>query len=156
MSSSLTNLFIMGMLAMGLSTPANAKDLVRINPPALGDPTPLGYSTAVVIPAGSRIALISGQAGFDDRGQLPADFATQVKNTYANLAAALEGIGAKPNQVAKLTIYVVNHDMSKLGLLTQSVVEMFGSDLPAQTLVSAPKLALDAMLFEVEAVVALD
>ena len=46
--------------------------------------------------------------------------------------------------------------MSKLGVLTQSVIEMFGANLPAQTLVPVPKLAVDPMLFEVEAVVVLD
>ena len=84
------------------------------------------------------------------------DFAVQVKQAYANLRAALEGIGAKPDQVAKLTVFVVDHDMSKLEVLTRNVKEMFGETLPAQTLVPVPKLAVDPMLFEVEAVVVLD
>jgi enamine deaminase RidA (YjgF/YER057c/UK114 family) len=46
--------------------------------------------------------------------------------------------------------------MSKLGILTENVVRMFGATLPAQTLVPVPKLAIDAMRFEVEAVVLLD
>jgi len=79
-----------------------------------------------------------------------------VKQAYANLGAALAGIGAKPEQVAKLTVFVVNHDMSKLGVLTESVTAMFGETLPAQTLVPVPKLAVDPMLFEVEAIVVLD
>jgi enamine deaminase RidA (YjgF/YER057c/UK114 family) len=33
---------------------------------------------------------------------------------------------------------------------------MFGNKLPAQTLVPVPKLAIDSMLFEVEAVALLD
>jgi enamine deaminase RidA (YjgF/YER057c/UK114 family) len=41
-------------------------------------------------------------------------------------------------------------------VLTQAVMGMFGSTLPAQTLVPVPKLAVDPMLFEVEAVVVLD
>jgi enamine deaminase RidA (YjgF/YER057c/UK114 family) len=51
---------------------------------------------------------------------------------------------------------VVDHDMSKLGVLTENVTRMFGDTLPAQTLVPVPKLAIDPMLFEVEAVVLLD
>jgi enamine deaminase RidA (YjgF/YER057c/UK114 family) len=43
-----------------------------------------------------------------------------------------------------------------LGVLTETVVRMFGTRLPAQTLVPVPKLAIDPMLFEVEAVVLLD
>lgn len=140
---------------MGLST-ATAQELTIINPPAIGDPTPKGYSTAVIAPANARVAYISGQGGFDRTGALSPDFATQVAQAYANLGAALEGIGARPDQVAKLTVYVVDHDMSKLGVLTQNVVAMFGDRLPAQTMIPVPMLAIDPMLFEVEAVVILD
>ncbi|MEY9723081.1 enamine deaminase RidA (YjgF/YER057c/UK114 family) [Sinorhizobium fredii] len=64
--------------------------------------------------------------------------------------------GAKPDQVAKLTVFVVDHDMSKLEVLTSNVKKMFGEALPAQTLIPVPKLAIDPMLFEVEAVVVLE
>lgn len=138
-------------------SPAAAGDaaLTIVNPKTLYDPTPNGYSTAVIVPAGARIAYISGQGGQDATGGLSPDFATQVKQAYANLGAALEGIGARPDQVAKLTVYVVDHDMGKLGVLTGAVTAMFGQALPAQTLVPVPKLAIDPMLFEVEAVVVL-
>lgn len=138
-------------------TPAFAGDaaLTIVNPNTLYDPTPNGYSTAVIVPAGARIAYISGQGGQDATGGLSPDFATQVKQAYANLGAALDGIGARPDQVAKLTVYVVDHDMGKLGVLTEAVTAMFGKALPAQTLVPVPKLAIDPMLFEVEAVVVL-
>ena len=147
-------------MAIGVTTAttANANDrkLTIVNPKNLYDPTPNGYSTAVIVPAGARVAYISGQGGQDATGALSPDFAVQVKQAYANLGAALDGIGAKPDQVAKLTVFVVDHDMSKLGVLTQNVKEMFGETLPAQTLVPVPKLAVDPMLFEVEAVVVLD
>lgn len=143
-------------MTSALATAAPANELTIVNPPALGDPSANGYSTAVIVPAGARIAHISGQGGFDATGGLSPDFATQVKQAYANLGVAIEAVGAKPDQVAKLTVYVVDHDMSKLGPLTQNVVAMFGDKLPAQTLVPVPKLAVDPMLFEVEAIVVLD
>lgn len=144
---------------MGISTAATAataQELTIVNPPNLNDPTPNGYSTAVIVPANARVAYISGQGGFDSTGGLSPDFAAQVAQAYANLGAALEGIGARPDQVAKLTVYVVDHDMSKLGVLTQNVIAMFGDRLPAQTLVPVPALAIAPMLFEVEAVVVLE
>jgi len=146
------------IMTAGVSTATRADEprLSIVNPPNLFDPTPNGYSTAVIVPAGARLAYISGQGGQDSTGGLSADFAAQVKQAYANLGAALAGIGAKPEQVAKLTVFVVNHDMSKLGVLTESVTAMFGETLPAQTLVPVPKLAVDPMLFEVEAIVVLD
>lgn len=127
-----------------------------INPAHLHDPTPNGYSTAVVAPAGARIAYISGQGGQDHTGALSPNFDEQVRQAYENLDAVLQAMGATPGNVVKLTVFVVGHDMSKLGVLTQAVTAMFGERLPAQTLVPVPMLAIDPMLFEVEAVVSLD
>lgn len=141
---------------MTTATPITTNKLARVNPPNLHDPTPYGYSTATIVPSGARIAYISGQGGQDHTGGLSPDFAEQVKQAYANLSVALDALGAKPEQVAKLTIFVVDHDMSKLGVLTQHVMELFGQSLPAQTLIPVPKLAIEPMLFEVEAIVALE
>jgi len=71
------------------------------------------------------------------------------------VGATLGALGARPDQVSKLTVFVVDHDMSKLDALTRNVKQMFGDRLSAQTLVPVPKLAIDPMLFEVEAVVVL-
>lgn len=136
------------------ATAGGPKPLI-VNPPQLHDPSPHGYSTAAVSPAGARLAFVSGQGSHDRTGKLSPDFGAQVAQGYANLAAVLEGLGARPDQVAKLTVFVVDHDMSKLAVLTENVTRMFGARLPAQTLVPVPKLAVDGMLFEVEAVVVL-
>ncbi|GLS29726.1 RidA family protein [Neomesorhizobium albiziae] len=162
MSRTIKHLLIGGLIIMTMGVSAattaneNDRELTIVNPQNLYDPTPNGYSTAVIMPRNARIAYISGQGGQDGMGALSPDFAVQVKQAYANLRTALDGIGAKPDQVAKLTVFVVDHDMSKLEVLTKNVKEMFGEALPAQTLVPVPKLAIDPMLFEVEAVVVLD
>jgi enamine deaminase RidA (YjgF/YER057c/UK114 family) len=154
-------LLLGGLIVMTANPPTPAQagesgpELTIVNPKTLYDPTPNGYSTAVIVPAGARVAYISGQGGQDATGGLSPDFAVQVKQAYANLGAALDALGAKPDQVAKLTVFVVDHDMSKLDVLTRNVTQMFGDKLPAQTLVPVPKLAVDPMLFEVEAVVVL-
>jgi enamine deaminase RidA (YjgF/YER057c/UK114 family) len=129
---------------------------VIVNPAHLHDPRPNGYSTAVVTSATGRLAFISGQGGQDQTGALSADFAVQVAQAYANLGAVIAALGGRPDQVVKLTVFVVDHDMSKLGPLTEHVLQMFGDRLPAQTLVPVPKLAIDPMLVEVEAVMLLD
>lgn len=129
---------------------------VIVNPSHLHDPRLNGYSTAVITPVSSRLAFISGQGGQDQTSALSPDFATQVAQAYANLAAVIDALGAHRDQVVKLTVFVVDHDMSKLGVLTENVMRMFGGKLPAQTLVPVPKLAIEPMLFEVEAVVLLD
>lgn len=132
-----------------------AKTLPEIlNPAALPDPQPLGYSVAVIAPAG-RLAHVSGQAGANAQGQFSPDFATQVQQAYANLAAVLTAMGACPEHVVKLGVYVVDHDPTKLPVLTQAVCALFGARLPAQTLVPVPCLAIPPMMFEVDAVVVL-
>ncbi|KZK81039.1 Endoribonuclease L-PSP [Pseudovibrio sp. W64] len=158
----LKNIFVIGgLLAMStsfstsISAAATADKLSIVNPQSLYDPSAHGYSVSVVAPAGARIAYVSGQGGADDKGAYSPEFSVQVKQAYANLKKVLDALDATPAQVAKLTVYVVEHDPSKLGVLTQNVMEMFGKTLPAQTLVPVPKLAIDPMLFEVEAVVIL-
>jgi len=142
--------------SISTATTASGLKLTIVNPQNLYDPTHNGYSTAVIVPREGRIAYISGQGGQDATGALSPDFAVQVKQAYANLRTALDALGARPDQVAKLTVFVVDHDMSKLEVLTTNVKEMFGKTLPAQTLIPVPRLAIDPMLFEVEATVLLD
>lgn len=144
-----------GMSAVAMANESSPK-LTIVNPQTLYDPSPNGYSAAVITPGEGRVAYISGQGGQDSRGALSPDFAVQVGQAYANLRAALDAVGARPDQVAKLTVFVVDHDMSKLGVLTKTVRQVFGEALPAQTLIPVPKLAVDGMLFEVEAVAVLD
>ncbi|WP_210093371.1 RidA family protein [Ruegeria sp. HKCCSP346] len=127
-----------------------------VNPGNLHDPSPNGYSTAVVTPGAGRLAFVSGQGGQDQTGALSPDFGAQVEQAYTNLKAVIHALGAQCDQVVKLTVYVVDHDLSKLGLLTDAVRRVFGDTLPAQTLVPVPKLAIEPMLFEVEAVVYLN
>ncbi|EJT06756.1 RidA family protein [Rhizobium sp. CCGE 510] len=160
--SRINHLLIGGIIIMTIGIPAtttaneNDLKLTIVNPKNLYDPSPNGYSTAVIVPRQGRLAYISGQGGQDSTGALSPDFAVQVKQAYANLRTALDALGARPDQVAKLTVFVVDHDMSKLAVLTSNVKEMFGAALPAQTLIPVPKLAIDPMLFEIEAVVVLE
>lgn len=161
MSRAIKHLYVGGLITMTIGVPsatrANENDLklTIVNPKNLYDPTN-GYSTAVIVPRDARLAYISGQGGQDSSGTLSPDFAVQVEQAYANLRTALDALGARPDQVAKLTVFVVDHDMSKLEVLTRNVKKMFGEALPAQTLIPVPKLAIDPMLFEVEAVVVLE
>lgn len=133
-----------------------APGLTIVNPAGLYDPAPNGYSHAVVASGARRIVMIAGQGGEDADGKLSPRFADQVKQAYANLRRVLDAVGAKPSQVAKLTTYVAGYDQSLLPAMTEQVKAMFGPALPAQTLVPVPRLALDGMLFEVDAVVILD
>jgi enamine deaminase RidA (YjgF/YER057c/UK114 family) len=124
-----------------------------INPDGLYDPTPNGYSHIAIAPPEARIVYIAGQGGEDKNGNLADDFAVQLKQAFANLRTALNAVGAHPEQVLKLTTLVVEHNESKLQQLTEEVKAIWGEQAPTQTLIPLPRLALDGMLFEVEAVV---
>jgi enamine deaminase RidA (YjgF/YER057c/UK114 family) len=126
------------------------------NRAGLYDPAPHGYSHAVVAEGSTRIAYIAGQGGENQTGALAPKFADQVKQAYANLRTAIDAVGAKPDQVTKITTYVVDYNQSMLDVMTRHVQETFGASLPAQTLVPVPRLALDGMLFEVDAIAVLD
>ena len=126
-----------------------------VNPEELYDPRPNGYSHAVIAQGGKRMAYIAGQGGEDKNSGLSAGFCEQVKQAYANLRVVLDAVGAKP-QVTRITTYVVNYHQSMLGDLAFNAQATFGTSLPAQTLVPVPRLALDGMLFEIDAIVVLD
>lgn len=129
--------------------------LRAVNPAGLYDPVPNGYSHAIITEGSACLAFIAGQGGEDLAGNLSPRFSDQVQQAFANLQIALDAAGASPDQVARLTTYVVDHDEARLGVITGQVQVMFGSHLPAQTLVPVPRLALDGMLFEVDATLVL-
>lgn len=138
------------------SSDESAMNLTIVNPPGLYNPAPNGYSHAVIAEGGSHIAYVAGQGGENANGELSPRFVDQVKQAYDNLRSVLEAIGATPCQVAKLTTYVVDYCPSQLPVMTRHVRGLFGDALPAQTLVPVPRLALDGMLFEVDAMVVMD
>ncbi len=138
------------------STADSTVKLTIVNPPGLYDPVRHGYSHVVIADSASRIAYVAGQGGERRTGELSPSFANQVEQAYNNLRVALQDIGAHPYQVAKLTTYVVDYNPSLLTVMTRHIREHFGDALPAQTLVPVPRLALDGMLFEVDATVILD
>ncbi|WP_216598227.1 RidA family protein [Ruegeria sp. HKCCD6119] len=75
-----------------------------VNSGHLHDPSPNGYSTAVVTPGAGRLAFVSGQGGQDQIGALSPDFGAQVEQAYTNLKAVIHALGAQCDQVVKLTV----------------------------------------------------
>lgn len=149
--------FTMSVLASTHGTPqASNVRLTVVNPAGLFDPEPYGFSHAIVVAGGARTVYIAGQGGEDQNGALSPRFVDQVQQAYANLRTVLGAVGAEPCQVTKITTYVVQYDQSMLEIMTTYAKETFGDALPAQTLVPVPRLALDGMLFELDAIAVLD
>ncbi|CAN7709236.1 RidA family protein [Cupriavidus necator] len=126
--------------------------LSLINPEGLYDPRPNGYSHVAMVEGPARIVYIAGQGGEDAAGCLPLDFPRQVARAMHNLRIALQAAGADVGDVAKLTVLVVDHSHDRLRTFGAALREMWGDKpTPACTLIPVPRLALDNMLFEIEA-----
>jgi len=122
-----------------------------INPEGL--PTPATYSH-VAVAAGSTMVFIAGQEPEDARGRLvgPGDLAAQARQVFGNLGRALAAGGARPEQVAKITIYVVRHRPEYLPVIEAARAELFGASKPPDTVVGVETLSQPGYLIEVDAV----
>lgn len=91
-----------------------------VNPEGL--PKPDVYRQLSVA-TGSKLVFLAGQVARDADGRPvgEGDFAAQVEQCYLNVATALAGIGGSFDDVAKLTIYVVDWSPEKMPLLGEGV-----------------------------------
>jgi len=126
-----------------------------INPDDL--PSPSGY-THVTVATGSRLVFVAGQEPEDEHGNLVGlgDLAVQAHQVFANLGRALAAGGARPGQVAKITIFVVRHRPEYLPVIEEARVALFGDHKPADTLVGVEALARPGYLIEVDAIAVMD
>jgi len=125
--------------------------LQLINPEGL--PVPSTY-THVVIATGTTMVFIAGQEPEDTHGDLvgAGDLAAQARQVFANLGRALEAAGAGPEQVAKITIYVVHHRPERLPVIEQARQHLFGEHKPADVVVGVETLSQPGYLIEVDAI----
>jgi len=126
-----------------------------INPADL--PAPKSY-TQVAVATGSRVVFVAGQVANDAAGNLvgPGDLAAQARQAFTNVGRALAAAGARPDQVARITIYVVRYRPEYLPALSEARIAVFGDHKPADTLLGVEALAHPAFLIEVEAVAVLE
>ena len=122
-----------------------------INPEGL--PVPATYSH-VAVATGTRMVFVAGQEPEDAQGHLvgPGDLAAQARQVFANLGHALTTAGARPAQVAKITIYVVQHRPEYLPVIEAARAGLFGDSKPPDTVVGVETLAQPGYLIEVDAV----
>jgi enamine deaminase RidA (YjgF/YER057c/UK114 family) len=82
----------------------------------------------------------------------PGDLAAQARQVFANLGLALAAAGARPDQVAKITIYVVGHRPEYLDVIEEARVGLFGDHKPPDTVVGVESLSRPRFLIEVDAI----
>ncbi|GAA2441267.1 RidA family protein [Actinomadura vinacea] len=130
-----------------------------VNPEGL--PKPEVYRQLSVA-TGSKLVFLSGQVARDADGRPvgEGDLAAQVEQCYLNVATALAGIGGSFDDVAKLTIYVVDWSPEKMPLLGEGVgraAAKLGIDpVKPITLLGVAALGEPDLLVEVEATAVLE
>jgi enamine deaminase RidA (YjgF/YER057c/UK114 family) len=129
--------------------------LELINPEDL--PTPPTY-THVVIATGNRLVFVAGQEPEDEHDNLigPGDPAAQARQVFSNVGRALAAAGARPEQVTKITIFVVDYRREHLAAIEAGRLALFGDHKPADTLVGVEALSHPDYLIEVEAIAVID
>lgn len=129
------------------------------------DPEGLPKSDAYVqvsVASGSRTVYVSGQVARTAEGEPvgPGDLVAQVEQAYLNLSTALAAAGGSFEDLAKVTVYVVDLTPEKLGALMEAagrVAERLGSfPIRPMTLIGVTALAEDDLLVEVEAIAVLE
>lgn len=127
-----------------------------LNPEGLYDPRSNGYSHVAIAPASGQWIFVAGQGGENVQGELSPVFKTQLLQSLANVCTALAASGAQWRDVAKLTILVVDHNAERLQDISAAVQALSLTELaPACSLIPVPRLALDGMLIEIEALACL-
>jgi enamine deaminase RidA (YjgF/YER057c/UK114 family) len=112
----------------------------------------------VVVATGGKLVFVAGQEPEDEEGSVvgPGDLAVQARQVFANVGRALAAAGARPDQVTKITIFVVDYRREHLAAIEAGRVVLFGDHKPADTVVGVQALARPEYLIEVEAIAVVD
>lgn len=110
----------------------------------MSNPTGLPYTPSVE--AGEWV-VVSGQLGLLD-GELVEDFAGEVDQVLANLAARLAEHGLTMAHVVKTTCFLA--DLDHFGVFNERYAAAFPEPRPARSAVQVARLPLDARV-EIEA-----
>ena len=133
--------------------------ITLINPGGLPE---VGVYRQVAIATGSRMVFIAGQVARDaDGGRIgEGDLAAQVEQCYRNIATALAEVGGSFDDVANLTVYVVDWVPEKMTSLLEGITGAGAAlgltPVPPVTLIGVAALAEPDILVEVQATAVLD
>ncbi|MER6506781.1 RidA family protein [Nonomuraea sp. NPDC001636] len=113
------------------------------------------HQTAVA--SGTRLVFVAGQVSWDAEGAIvgAGDLAAQVEQCYLNVATAVAGAGGSFDDVAKLTVHVVDWTPDKMPALLDGIsrakAKLDTTATPPATLLGVAALSVPDHLVEVEA-----
>ncbi|MFF8835821.1 RidA family protein [Streptomyces sp. NPDC015130] len=133
--------------------------VILVNPSALPE---VDAYRQVSIATGSKLVFIAGQVAWDVNGATVGrgDLAAQVEQCYLNVSTALAEVGASFDDVAKLTIYVVDWTPDKMSQLMDGIAraatKLGVTPVPPGTLLGVAALDIPEHLVEIEATAVID
>ncbi|MGW2014860.1 RidA family protein [Streptomyces sp. NPDC001927] len=116
----------------------------------------------VAVATGSKLVFIAGQVAWTPDGVTVGkdDLPAQVEQCYVNIATALAEVGASFQNVAKLTVYVVDWTPDKMPLLMEGLerasARLGFTPVPPATMIGVAALDVPEHLVEVEATAVID
>ncbi|MEU0839660.1 RidA family protein [Streptomyces sp. NPDC005962] len=133
--------------------------ITLVNPSGL--PT-IDVYRQVSIASGSKLVFVAGQVAWDAEGATvgEGDLAAQVEQCYLNIGTALAGAGGSFDDVAKLTVYVVDWTPDKMPTLLEGIsratTKLGVTSAPPASLLGVAALDIPDHLVEIEATAVLD
>ena len=128
----------------------------RINPPLLAAPRGFSHAVATDRP---RTVYLAGQTALDRSGAIVGDdIVTQFEQALLNLLLALRAAGGSGDDLATVTIYIVDMDgylanRREIGKIWRRLV---GTEYPAMAGIGVARLWDEAALVEIQGVAVLE
>ena len=116
-----------------------------------GWPRPSGFSNGIA--AEGRMVFTAGIIGWDEKGRIVApDLAGQLRQILLNTLAILAEDGAGPEQIVRMTWYVVDMNEYRFGLaeIGAAYKEVMGRNFPAMAVVQVEALVEPGARIEIE------
>ena len=126
----------------------------RINPPVLARPS--GFSHAVR--ASGATIYLAGQTGMDAAGAIVhGGMVAQFEQALTNLLTALAAAGGAPDQLVRVTIYIVDVPAYRAAAAQIGAIwrRLAGRDYPAMAGIGVARLWDDDALVEIDGVAVL-
>ena len=123
--------------------------MTRIQPPDWAEPK--GYANGIL--ARGTLLFVGGQIGWNAQQQFESDdFVAQTRQTLQNIAAVLKTGGAGPENMVRMTWYIVdrveyNARLKEIGSVYR---EVMGKNFPAMTCVQVAALMETQAKIEIE------